>query len=173
MKRDSQAHGRCGFFFDNFHGRCSSYRDFSVENALPLDIPTPLCGPAHGLAGAPISSPRHSGLLHRRVTLRQLAPSIPRTPYTQQLVRLLPIEENLRTLHDGGEGGVGLMIRCPVLFGVHKLNANRGSARTWEGAFAQVYVIQPVYKVHKYQKPSVPSVPRETGNIPISRPSWA
>ena len=42
----------------------------------------------------------------------------------QRLVRLLPLEENLRTLHDGDEVGAGITIGHLVLFGVCKLNAN-------------------------------------------------
>ena len=61
----------------------------------------------------------------------------------QRLVRLLPIEENLRKLHDGDEAGTRITIGRLVLFGVHKLNADGEYGVVREEirrAFAQVCV---------------------------------
>ena len=99
-----------------------------VENARRLDVSTPLCSSVHVLVGASASPPPDVVDLHRRGTLRRLAPFLlpSAVPFPQRLARLLRIEENLRTLHDGDEDGVGITIGCLVPFKVHQMNADGG-----------------------------------------------
>ena len=66
-------------------------------------------------------------------------------PRSQWLVRLLPIEENLGTLHGRGEDRAGPMIECLVLFGAHKLYTIGGDdliGKEVGKAFDQVCVTQ-------------------------------
>ena len=73
-----------------------------IENAHLLDIPTPLCVARRCID---LPTPRHSEPLQWRGTLRQLAPSLPRTPNTQPCVpRLVRVKVD-KFKADGGVVG--------------------------------------------------------------------
>ena len=92
-----------------------------VENSLPLYVPTAfvVIGPrARRSIGFPI--PDVVDLFTGKgLFVDLLPPSLSRTPpfLPQRLVRLLQIEEYLRTLHDGDEEGAGITIGCLSISG--------------------------------------------------------
>ena len=80
-----------------------------------------------------LPTPRRSGPPHWRGTLCQLALPPSHSLYSavppclpQRLVRLLPMEEILRTMYDGENSGAELTIGYLVLSGVHMLNGDGG-----------------------------------------------